>query len=156
MHKTDIFKFIFMPLVLAGFIYWRRLNGFLIFLALFITLGVSDFIGGRIKHTVMRARPFETTIEAIQRSGAGGYSFPSNHALNIFCAAMFLSYFFPRWKIPFFTVATLVALSRVYNGVHYPSDIFFGALLGMMIAYIGARATHKFIKKLEERKNQNG
>lgn len=145
-----------MPIILLAFVYWRRLSGFIIFLGLLTTLGVSDLIGGRIKHTVMRPRPFETAIEAVQRSGAGGYSFPSNHALNIFCTAMFLGYFFPKWRIPFFIFATLVALSRVYNGVHYPSDIFFGAVLGMMIAYIGARATHKLVQRLEARKKRNG
>ena len=155
LHKTPLFKIIFIPFIIFLFLYWRRLYGLLVLVCMLLTLGFSDWLGGRLKHTVMRPRPFETTVEIVQRSGAGGYSFPSNHALNIFCAAMFLGCFFPRYRIAFFVFAFLVAISRVYNGVHYPSDIFFGGLLGILIGYVGARLTKKLIRNLELRKKQN-
>jgi undecaprenyl-diphosphatase len=62
-----------------------------------------------------------------------GKSFPSSHASNNFFAATALSSYFPRGKYFFYTIATLIALSRVFVGVHYPIDITTGAILGTMI-----------------------
>jgi undecaprenyl-diphosphatase len=152
LHKTLVFKLVFIPLILLLFFYWRRLNGLVVFSGLILSLALSDWVGAQIKKTVMRERPFETNIEIIQRSGAGGYSFPSNHAINMFCAAMFLSYFFPRYRWAFFVAATLVSFSRVYNGVHYPSDVLFGGLLGALFGYAGAKLTEKIIDKINSRK----
>lgn len=152
LHKTHLFRVIFLPLVFLLLIYFKRLSGLIIFLGLFISIGISDGIGGIIKRTVMRARPFEAAIDAIQRSDAGGYSFPSNHAINIFCAAVFFSYFFPKYRIPFLVFAALIGLSRIYNGVHYPSDVLVGAILGSIVGHFGAKGTSWCFKKIEERK----
>ncbi len=65
-----------------------------------------------------------------------GYSFPSSHATNSFAIATFVSYFFKRWRPGLFLLASAVALSRVVAGVHYPSDILGGALLGALLAYL--------------------
>ena len=68
--------------------------------------------------------------------GKGGkYGFVSSHAANIFAAAVVLSYFYPRSKKLVFTIASMVAFSRVYIGVHYPGDIIFGGLLGYGLAW---------------------
>jgi undecaprenyl-diphosphatase len=66
----------------------------------------------------------------------GSYSFPSNHAVNNFAAATFFSSLYPRYKSVLFITASLVALSRVYLGLHYPSDIIAGAALGIIFGYI--------------------
>ena len=65
-------------------------------------------------------------------------SFPSSHAVNNFGAAMFFTKIFPKYKWPFFIVAILMAFSRPYVGVHYPSDVIGGALIGMVFGYIFA------------------
>jgi undecaprenyl-diphosphatase len=70
------------------------------------------------------------------------YSFPSGHAATSFACATVLSAFVPRLRVPFFVLATLIALSRVYNGLHYPTDVLAGALLGVLTALLllaGAR-----------------
>ena len=61
---------------------------------------------------------------------------PSNHAANMFSLAVILSYFYNKIKIPIFALASLIALSRVYVGVHYPTDIIVGGLLGYTISWI--------------------
>jgi undecaprenyl-diphosphatase len=64
------------------------------------------------------------------------FSFTSSHAINNFGAATIFSYFYKNVRYVLFTVASLVALSRVFAGVHYPFDIIGGALLGILAAWI--------------------
>jgi undecaprenyl-diphosphatase len=63
-----------------------------------------------------------------------GKSFPSSHAVNNFAVAMLFSTYYPRWRRWFFGFALLVALSRPAVGVHYPSDILGGAVIGALVA----------------------
>lgn len=62
-------------------------------------------------------------------------SFPSSHSANMFGAAMLLFKFYPRRAVYFFAFASLIAYSRVYNGVHYPIDILGGAVFGCFVGY---------------------
>ncbi len=133
LHKTNAFKYGFLPLVLIFFLYKFGKKSLIFFAGLVLSIGLSDWLGSQLKHLFVRPRPFETFHEVIQRSAAGGYSFPSNHASNMFCAAMFFSIFFPNTKTYMFVIAFLVAFSRVYNGVHYPIDVFVGAVLGIFV-----------------------
>ena len=61
-------------------------------------------------------------------------SFPSGHASSSFACALVLARFAPRLTIPLFVLAALIAVSRVYVGVHYPLDILAGAVLGTVLA----------------------
>jgi undecaprenyl-diphosphatase len=63
-----------------------------------------------------------------------GKSFPSSHAVNNFAVATLFSTYYPRWRGWFFAFAALVALSRPAVGVHYPSDILGGAVIGTLVA----------------------
>lgn len=63
------------------------------------------------------------------------FSFPSSHAVNNFAGAFFFSHFYPKMKYAFYTGAFLMAISRVFCGVHYPSDILGGAVIGILIAW---------------------
>ena len=63
-----------------------------------------------------------------------GKSFPSSHAVNNFAMATLFSYYYRKWTWAFVAWASLVALSRPAVGVHYPSDILGGALIGAAIA----------------------
>jgi undecaprenyl-diphosphatase len=64
------------------------------------------------------------------------FSFPSNHAANIFGGAFFLSHHYKRWAFLFIATAVVVGYSRVYVGEHYPFDVFGGALLGAIGAAV--------------------
>lgn len=105
---------------------------------LIVTIAVSDQLSSAVfKHWMERPRPCHVlhNVHLLVSCGSG-YSFPSSHAVNNFAAALLLAFFFPHAKWWFFGFASLVAFSRVYVGVHYPSDIVGGAVIGMMIAAV--------------------
>ncbi|MBA3970712.1 MAG: phosphatase PAP2 family protein [Bacteroidetes bacterium] len=96
------------------------------------------------KNMFLRYRPCHNLLICDQvhvNDGKGGmYGFISSHAANTFALAMFLTLLF-KDKIRYFGTAifiwaTLVSYSRIYNGVHYPSDIIGGAIVGMGIGIL--------------------
>jgi hypothetical protein len=83
-----------------------------------------------------RKRPYDedpTLTVAIEKPG-GSPSFPSGHTSAAYAAAIVLSYLMPEKKTELLGLAQQVAFSRVYGGVHYPSDVAAGARLGAAIA----------------------
>ena len=100
-------------------------------------LVVSDQLSSTfIKSLVGRVRPCNTfSADQIHLLvGCGGLSFPSSHAVNNFSVATMFSHYYPKWKWAFFSWAGLVALSRPAVGVHYPSDVLGGAIIGTCVA----------------------
>ncbi len=75
------------------------------------------------------------TPPVVSRILKGSFSFPSGHAANIFAGALLFSYYYRRVTVPSLIIASSVAYSRVYVGVHYPSDILGGAILGSLCSY---------------------
>jgi undecaprenyl-diphosphatase len=99
-------------------------------LAIAISLGESLVISP-LKDWLARPRPFLTLPDVRLLVGRGGSgSMPSAHAANWFCVTTVLALFWRPTLALTLPLALLVALSRVYTGVHYPSDILVGGLLG--------------------------
>lgn len=142
LHKTPWFIYFVAPVGLALFIYRWRLDAVRVLLMVAMTVAVTDNIASRaIKKTVERPRPYNTSDVSvwIRRVGvAHSYSFPSNHAANAFAAAYILGWYFYRRRHMFYALATLIAISRCTLGVHYPSDVIAGALLGIFVGYLVA------------------
>ena len=106
---------------------------------LIISLSINDYICAQIlKPTFERVRPSHMSIKGLNLlvSKGGKWSMPSNHASNMFSLAVILSYFFGRFKLTLFFLATIIGISRVYVGVHYPGDVMIGALVGYSISWI--------------------
>ena len=74
------------------------------------------------------------------------FSFPSAHAMNIFAQATLFTFLFPAKSVFFFLFAIVIGISRIYLGVHYPSDVASGALMGSAVAAI-VYATYIMIRK---------
>lgn len=90
-----------------------------------------------VKSYFRRRRPFITIIQAIAvGTKPGTWSFPSGHSATAFAGALLLGNFFPRWRRRLYTVASLVAFSRVYLGDHYPGDVVSGSAIGAALAWI--------------------
>ena len=94
-----------------------------------------------LKHLIGRPRPrFAHADEFfLSPSFASGLdSFPSGHTINIFGAATVIAWFAPILRVPLFLAAALVGLSRVVRGSHFPTDVFAGAVLGVLIGSLAA------------------
>ena len=84
-----------------------------------------------------RPRPFEV-LEGIHQlaNHVSGGSFPSGHAALAFAVATVVWFYYPKTSILFFLVALSIGMGRVAAGVHWPSDILGGALVGIFSAYL--------------------
>jgi membrane-associated phospholipid phosphatase len=165
-------KFFFPALAAIGMLLlWKGgKRGLLCGLMLALILWPGDsYICNTIKHAVARPRPFVTFPETRQpesttkdplarvprmerwQSDFGSppglpnhNSFPSSHAANWFAATMICYVFYRRsWRF-MLPLACLVSFSRIYNGVHYPSDVLAGAILGAGYAAAGLWAIESF------------
>jgi undecaprenyl-diphosphatase len=128
-------------------------HGKIAVIGLILLIIVTDQTGYRIlKELFERVRPCNVLTDVITPIGcAGGFSFPSNHAMNNFAAAVFLLRLFPTYKWIFLVVAALVSLSRIYLGVHYPSDVIGGALIGVAFGYLFSIGALKLLQHFEDK-----
>lgn len=129
---TPIYLFLLLFLVIK-----YKKNGALIAILIIISVGLTDFVGNEMKDLIGRLRPCKVfgDINLLVKCGSGK-AFPSLHAANNFAMAFVLTRFFRNNAWIFYTLASLIAFSRVIVGVHYPLDILGGAVLGTLIAYI--------------------
>lgn len=123
---------------------WRTAGGagVRVWLVLALAVGAGDAVGNLAKDLVGEPRPCAVMAEALLAPGGGplgtcggsiATGMPSSHALNFFLVATLLALLTPwrRWQLAMLVVAVGVALSRIYLGKHYPSQVAAGALIGM-------------------------
>jgi undecaprenyl-diphosphatase len=100
-----------------------------------VAILISESVSGVLKSLIARDRPpLADSDPAPLVSLPATHSFPSGHATVSFACATTLALAVPRLRVPLYTLAALIAFSRVYVGVHYPLDVLAGAVLGVGIA----------------------
>lgn len=141
-------RFIWIPLYLIlAYIVYRKFGnrGFLIIMLAGVAVGLSDQLASHlIKNMVMRYRPshnliLATKLHFVNDYRGGLYGFVSSHAANTFALALFLSLMMPEKRkliLFLFCWVALVCYSRMYLGVHYPSDIAGGIIIGGFSAWL--------------------
>ncbi|CAL1240632.1 phosphatase PAP2 family protein [Candidatus Methylocalor cossyra] len=131
----------FLYLLLAAYLYWSGVPTD----RLFLECAVAAFALERplyfiLKNGFKRNRPQEALYDF--RSfiiPADKFSFPSGHTSAAFLMATLWAYFYPSTAVPVYLWASAVGLSRIFLGVHFPTDVLVGATMGIAIARTSVR-----------------
>lgn len=110
---------------------------------------LSAILGdGILKNLVQRIRPsaYLQQIDLLIPRPLS-YSFPSGHTTSSFAVAGVLARYFKDYTLEFFTLASLIAFSRLYLYVHYPTDVLGGIILGLICSKVAINIYNKLIEK---------
>lgn len=111
---------------------WKKRIFFLVYIFLAWILG-RGIIVGFINFLFPQERPFQILgVESLIR--VSGFSFPSSHAVILFSLAMVIFYLNKKYFVWYLGLALVNGLARIFVGVHWPIDIVFGAILGILSA----------------------
>ncbi|MFT5858161.1 MAG: membrane-associated phospholipid phosphatase [Flavobacteriaceae bacterium] len=121
------------------------------------SLLLSTVVMVGMKWGIDRDRPFVTYQEIENLIPAGSPAFPSGHASMAFSTATSISIAYPKWYVivPSFLWASGVGYSRMHLGVHYPSDVLVGAIIGSGSAFVSNLVTRKFYEKRQIKRSKN-
>ncbi len=140
--------FVFLPFVLL-LCFREKKHALPALLVGLFAIAFADAGGHLLKEMVMRQRPCNALDNVHLLVGCSkSYSMPSNHASNAFAFAM-TTWFMLRSRLSFFFIAAaaLISFSRISVGVHYPSDVAAGAVVGIAAAY-GAVMLYRWTEKI--------
>ncbi len=111
-----------------------------------VAVALSDLGAAAVKHAVQRVRPCHVVAEVHLLAGCTrSFAMPSNHASNMFAIAGVVGTLWPGWRWVVLPLAVGVAYSRVYLGVHYPSDVLVGAVWGAAVGWGLALAARRIV-----------
>lgn len=133
----EILIFIFV----SGLFIWKKSKRKWVF-PLWGGFAISGVISFLLKVSIQRMRPFQklliSTPSFLERNSylVWNYSFPSFHAMFVFCSIPILSKEFPKLKVWFWILGVFIGASRVYFGVHYLSDVLVGGIIGLLIGHL--------------------
>lgn len=124
--------------VTLGLLLWRGgVRGRVCVVLLLLALAAGNAAVDLLKELIARPRPFVDLPETRLLLGRGrSFSLPSGHAANWFLALAVVGRYYPRTRGVLLGLALAVSFSRVYCGVHYPSDVLAGALLGWTLGRV--------------------
>ncbi|RYZ92858.1 MAG: phosphatase PAP2 family protein [Proteobacteria bacterium] len=148
-NNSRFFYWIFLPLLLGILVYVSRRKALPILLTAATVAALTDLLNYRvIKMLSFRMRPWESDPNVYLRVpyGPQSSSFPSNHATTTMALAVWFSHLYPKGTPYFIVIPLLVGISRIYVGVHYPSDILGAWILGALLGTFFAKISIKQLK----------
>lgn len=171
LHGSNFFNYLFRVITFLGDggIMWIALGVLLLFfkktrrgaVVMLISLAIgfifNDFI---FKNLFARPRPFAVNeeiaefIKSINMKFPSGYSMPSGHSYASFNCALILTLMFKKKGALAFIPAVIIAFSRIFLCVHYPTDVLVGILLGLLTATIVYLVYRAILKKRCENKRE--
>ena len=116
-----------------------------------VALLTASLASGLLKDVADRVRPAlaEPGVTALV-SVPGDAGMPSGHAATAAAAAGVVALLHPRLRLPLVSLVAAIGLSRVYLGVHYPSDVLAGLALGLAIAWIVVAGARRVVRRRRE------
>lgn len=126
-----------------------RRNFFCVGASIITTMAITTIL----KVSINRPRPFVTYPDLEKETDVGSHSFPSGHTSDAFALATSVSLAYPKWYViaPLYLWAGSVAYSRMHLGVHYPSDVLAGAVIGAGTSYLCYKGNQWLAKKKKTR-----
>jgi len=117
-------------------------------------LGINTVLVIGLKYTVNRTRPYDKYPDIHPYTNETDPSFPSGHTSYAFAVATTLAIEYPKWYVivPSYAYAATVGYSRMYLGMHYPSDVAVGAVIGAGSAWLGYKGNQWLQKHRHQHK----
>ncbi len=157
-YLSNIYIWIPLYVILAAVLFYRfpRKKALMALGAVLLVFAITDLISAAvIKETVQRLRPshrpeWEGTFRLLESKG-GLYSFVSSHAANVFGLACISSLIYRKkgYTVAIYLWAAAVSYSRIYVGKHFPLDILFGTLLGLVAGWFVFWLYKKILRKTD-------
>ncbi len=124
-------------------------------IALVLVVGTTDILSSHIlKPLIGRARPCQLLMLRLPLECSASFACPSSHAANISAFAGFIIALRTRWAFFLIPLIIIVSLTRVYAGLHWPSDILLGWSVGFTMALLFYRGSRKLVELKERRREK--
>lgn len=134
-------------ILILGYLTYRKETRWIGIFGFVVMLADVLIVNGLLKPLINRPRPFQVYDLSPLISPPIGSSFPSGHAASSFAVAVYLYCWDIKYKNVYIWMAVVMAISRLYVFVHYPSDVLVGALVGSLIGFGIYKLSQKYVKE---------
>jgi len=126
---------------LAILIFWKKWR---IIFSVFTSIILTEALVESMKFLWQRPRPFAENNINLLLGRLGGFSFPSGHAATTFALSFIVYHYNKKAGVVFFFASFLISIARVFVGVHWPSDVLGGAIVGIFSGWLVIKLSKRF------------